>query len=487
MDSYILGYFVIPVLAFVIYGPCLRGAFVFDDLTAILGRKPILRGDWKGSLRAYWRSIPAATYAAEMHIWNPMTIKSDGEVSPNSFSFHIINVFIHILNAFAVAWILLGLGRGPHLSMLAALIFASLPLATSATAYISARPSLLSALFGFLAIGSVLHGIGLLAFPFLVLAVLSKEDAAILPMTTGIVAYMSGSALWPLFLVLPLIFLIRHRKVIPDLFTNNGNREMGRAGLETAFPQPIHALTTFTEHVLRFPCWMFGGLQNPDPLIHPVRIKSLRFVTAIGLFLNALALAVLWEPFRLPFLFMVVAPHAVYTIIPLADQVFEHRSYFSCLGIALLFTTFATVLPIWMTTLGIAALASMAAFRASFWNNWEDFWGWAIHSGSAYKARPLQNISAFYKLSKRPHEARKYLTVAVQVNPNSGSSLCDLADLDALAGNLTGAEKWLERSIRDCPNFTQGWEFMAKLQTHLGNKERAAACQKKVAALAAGG
>ena len=96
MDSYILGYFVIPVLAFVIYGPCLRGAFVFDDLTAILGRKPILRGDWKGSLRAYWRSIPAATYAAEMHIWNPLTIKSDGEVSPNSFSFHIINVFIHI-------------------------------------------------------------------------------------------------------------------------------------------------------------------------------------------------------------------------------------------------------------------------------------------------------------------------------------------------------------------------------------------------------
>jgi len=487
MDSSILGYFVIPVLAFVIYGPCLRGAFVFDDISGILGRKPILRGDWKGSLRAYWRSIPTVTYAAEMQIWNPMTIKSDGQVSPHSFSFHIVNVLIHILNSFAVAWILLGLDRGPHLSMLGALIFISLPLATSATAYISARPSLLSALFGFLAIGSVLNGVGLLAFPFLALAVMSKEDAAILPITTGIVAYMTGSMLWPLFGLLPLIFLIRHRKVIPDLFKNNGNREMGKAGLETAFPQPVHALTTFTEHVLRFPCWMFGGLQNPDPLIHSTRIRSLRFLTALGLFLNAVALAVLWEPMRLPLLFMVVAPHAVYALIPLADQVFEHRSYFSCLGIALLFTTWATMLPVWTTTLAIASLASMAAFRASFWNNWEDFWGWAIHSGSAYKARPLQNISAFYKLNQRSREARKYLRVAVQVNPNSGSSLCDLADLDALAGDLPGAERWLERAIQDCPAFPQGWEFMARLQTHLGNKERAAACQEKIAALAAGG
>jgi hypothetical protein len=487
MDSSILGYFVIPVLAFVIYGPCLRGAFVFDDISGILGRKPILRGDWKGSFNAYWRSIPTITYAAEIQIWNPMTIKSEGQVPPDSFSFHIFNVIIHILNSFAVAWILLGLDRGPHLSMLGALIFISLPLATSATAYISARPSLLSALFGFLAIGSVLNGVGLLAFPFLALAVMSKEDTAILPVTTGIVAYISGSVLWPLFGLLPLIFLIRHRKVIPDLFKHNGNEAMGKAGMETAFSQPVHALTTFTEYVLRFPCWMFGGLQNPDPLIHPTRIRSLRFLTALGLFLNVIALAVLWEPMRLPLLFMVVAPHAVYALIPLPDQVFEHRFYFSCLGITLLFTTWAEMLPVWGLTLAIASLASMAAFRASFWNNWLDFWLWPIHSGSAYKARPLQNVSALYKLNQRPQEARKFLQVAVSVNPNSGSSLCDLADLDALAGNLTGAERWLERSIRDCPQFSQGWEYMANLQTHLGNKERAAACQDKIAALAAGG
>jgi tetratricopeptide (TPR) repeat protein len=275
--------------------------------------------------------------------------------------------------------------------------------------------------------------------------------------------------------------------VIPDLFRNNGNEAMGNAGMETAFPQPVHALTTFTEYVLRFPCWMFGGLQNPDPLIRPTRIKSLRFLTALGLFLNAVALALLWEPFRLPFLFMVLAPHAVYVLIPLADQVFEYRFYFGCLGIALLFTTWATMLPVWAATLAIAALASMAAFRVTSWNNWEDFWKAALFSGSAYKSRPLQNLAAFYKLSLRNAEAHMFLRIAVQVNPRAASSLCELADFDEKAGDFLGAEKWLERSIRDCPSFSQGWERMARLQTHLGNKERAAACQEKIAALAAGG
>jgi hypothetical protein len=487
MDSSILGYFVIPVMAFVIYGPGLNGAFVFDDISSILSRQAIMRGHWKIGPSSSQRWLPVLTYAAEIKIWNPLTILTQGRAPPSPFSFHVVNVVIHVLNSFAVAWILLGLDRGPHLSMLGALIFVSLPLATSAAAYISARSSLMASLFGYLAIGSILNGAGLLAFPFLGLALVSKEDSVILPLTTGLVAYAYGSVLWPLFGIIPPFFLIRNWKSVLDMFTNNGNTAMSDAGMDTAFPQPVHALTTFTEHMVRFPCWMFGGLQNPDPLIRPARIRSLRFLTAVGIFLNAIMLAILWEPFRLPFLLMIVSPAAVYAFIPLPDKVFEHRSYFSCLGIALLFTTFATMMPTALVVIGVAALASMAAFRVTSWNNWEDFWKGALFSGSAYKSRPLQNLAAFYKLNLRNAEAYMFLRIAVRVNPNAASSLCDLADFAEKAGNFTDAEQWLERSIRNCPSFSQGWERMARIQTQLGNKEWAAACKRKIAALAAGG
>jgi tetratricopeptide (TPR) repeat protein len=145
------------------------------------------------------------------------------------------------------------------------------------------------------------------------------------------------------------------------------------------------------------------------------------------------------------------------------------------------------MMPTALVVIGVAALASMAAFRVTSWNNWEDFWKGALFSGSAYKSRPLQNLAAFYKLNLRNAEAYMFLRIAVRVNPNAASSLCDLADFAEKAGNFTDAEQWLERSIRNCPSFSQGWERMARIQTQLGNKEWAAACKRKIAALAAGG
>ena len=418
-------------------------------------------------------------------MWNPQTYK--GGQPPDPFSFHVVNVIIHILNSFAVAWILLGLGNGPSLSTLGALIFVSLPLATSAAAYISARSSLISSLFGFLAIGCVLHSLTLLAFPLLALAIISKEDTVILAVPLTVIALMTGTQLWTIFFLVPTVLLFHKRRQLVNLFTHNGNSNMLIYKVESAFPQPVHAITTFTEAVLRFPCWMFGGLQNPDPLIRPVSILSLRFVTALGILLNAVAMAALWEPFRLPLLLMVVSPAAVYAGIPLADQIFEYRFYFSCLGIALFFTALVPLLPVAAVVLGIAGLASMAAFRAAMWNNDPDLWGWAVASGSALKVRPLQNLGCFYKLRNMKALARKYLTVAVQVNPNSGVSLCDLADLEATSGEPEKALKWLEQSIENCPEFPQGWEYMKNLQTHFGNLDRAAECEKELVALGAGG
>ena len=106
----------------------------------------------------------------------------------------------------------------------------------------------------------------------------------------------------------------------------------------------------------------------------------------------------------------------------------------------------------------------------------------AIIIVSAYIAWPYGTLLQFYlALKSQDRDA-----VAHHVNwPLLRDGL--RADLDALAGDLPGAERWLERAIRDCPQFSQGWEFMLRLQTHLGNKERAAACQEKIAALAAGG
>lgn len=476
----------LTVLVFVIYAPCLRGAFVFDDLSTINANAEILQGRtrhwWKS-----WRGPGRALHALQVRLLNPAVVANPGRVAPDTYSFHIVNVVLHVVNSALVGAFFQGLGLDSLSSLIGALIYAVHPLASSAVSYVTAQSAVLSATFGLLALTAIVSGWTLAAIPLLGLAVLSKEDAAILPFPSALLAWMSGSAVWWIFLVIPPLFALRYFKEFVRLWKHNGDVHMRQAGLETSSRFSIHALTVIGEHLLRYPQWVVGLGQNPDPHIAPWTWTGRRTWTALGIGLNLVALALLVPQLRLPFALILLSPMSIYPFIPLPDPVFEHRSYFSILGIALGFALFLTSAPFWVTPLVVAFFASIAAYRAMLHHNWLDFWAWALESGSARKARCLQNMAAFYKLNQMPEVARQYLRLAITVNPKSASSLCDLADLDARAGNLDGAKRWLEQAVDRCPEFAQAWFGLGRVYQHMNQPNESQQAFRRHAELAAKG
>lgn len=473
------------VFAFVVYGPTLRGSFVFDDMSAILANEQIMAGRWKEGFW-HWRGISRSIHALIVKIWNPAVILNPGKLPPDPFMFHVVNVVLHAVNGCLVVWIARGLGVESTIALLAGILFTVHPLATSAASYVSAQSQLLSTLFGFIALGLVVHGFDWAAFPFFALAILTKEDAIVVPLTAALLAYRTGSPLWPIFAAIPPMYALYRMQLFTKLQKNNGDVRMKQAGLSTSAPKMQHALTVIGEHLLRYPMWLVGLGQNPDPEIRPWSWRERRVVVALGFGLNLLVLAALAPSLRLPMALILVSPLAVYPFIPLPDPVFEHRAYFSILGIALGFAQLFTVLPTALIVLVFIGLASIATYRAMHWHNWVDFWGWAIDEGSIRKTRCLQNMAAFYKLNHRNAEARKYLAVTVAVNPSSASSLCDLADLDARAGNIDGAKGWLEKATTRCPEFAQAWFGLGRIHQHENNLAEAKVCFDKHQALARG-
>ena len=164
-------------LSVLVYALALRGKFLFSD------------GDGSGitqpSLRAAWIHMRRMTH---LSYW--LNVKLFGK---SSTSLHVGNVFLHAVNSILVLHIGMMLDMPYPAAQLAAIAYAVHPLPVSAVAYISGRAMLLSTSFMLGAILAALAGHWWAIVPLYALAVLSKEDAAILPLTLGLILLVCGN------------------------------------------------------------------------------------------------------------------------------------------------------------------------------------------------------------------------------------------------------------------------------------------------------
>ena len=265
----------ICVLAFLLYWPCLRGEFVFDDF-AIKNMERVGAGDWRRVLReSIWRNVTLASYALNVRMntrlrlarWNPVL-------------FHAINILLHGINGSLVFWIAQSIGMDWHLAILASVFFIGAPHATSAVANIAGRGSVLSATVALVAILVMLSGHPMISVPLMLMAFFCKEDMAILAVTMATLGAIHGQAYYWLYLLLPVAGLIKWQ-AIQHQWKGTRGHEMEHYGFSRAFPLSVHLVTSFTEHMLRFPAWIIGLRLNVDPDIKPISWKSLRFILAV--------------------------------------------------------------------------------------------------------------------------------------------------------------------------------------------------------------
>lgn len=457
------------VLSFGVYWPSLSGEFVFADKGPGALTETSLRNAWK-----FHRRLTHLTY------WLNIQFR-------DTIAFHVTNTLLHALNAIQLFWIAQHLPIAFPGAHLAGVVYAVHPLCVSAVAYISGRASVLSATFMLAGILSVLSGYWTLLPLFYVLAVLSKEDAVILPVTAAAVLLSQGN-LWGLAIlgILPLPLFALNRVWLrlllrPGYFVE----ELRKVGHGDCLPRLQYMRMFFAESVLRFPQWCLGLGLNPD---HDVHVSSKKFRAALCVLVAVAAAAILlnhpilWVALAM----IVVSPWIIYLPVPIPDF-FENRAYFSAAGISLLWGLLLAAVPVsWFWTSALVWFASRAHEYAACWTSDKRLWHYAARCGSERKPRVLFSLGRAYLVDDKDYaSAEHYLKLGLQGNPDSVVGLGNLGKVYADTGRADDALKCYLEATRRCPNSSLAWTALAFQYDAMGNHRNAREAYAKAIALGA--
>lgn len=380
-------------IAFEAYGPSLRGPFVFDDFSLPFYNPQRLVEDVGAWIRGV-RPVLMFSYWVNYHF---------GGRDP--YSYHVLNVFIHLANAALVFWIaatmLQPLPANQVRKRLAATFCGALfllhPIQTESVAYIAGRSESLSALFLLSAVLLFLHaspnGIGWLRSAAVILlfalATAAKEQAAILPVAFLLIDwYRNRDAPFnairrnvrlyaPLTLVAPFALFFVWRVLSTS---RSAGFHLPDVSWYNYFFTECGVLLTY----LRL-CLLPIG-QNIDynvPFVSAPNLMTIAgAVTAVGLLILA------WRcrqrrplvTFGILLFFIFLAPTS--SFIPIKDPIAERRLYLPLIGMLLSFAGFLLQSKLSRTelsTLGsvVLVLAGFLTYqRSRVWSSevalWED-------------------------------------------------------------------------------------------------------------------
>jgi tetratricopeptide (TPR) repeat protein len=181
----------IVFLTFMAYSSAVRGGFIWDDNEYVTENPLLTASDgltriWTTTETPQYYPLVFTTFWVESRLWGL-----------NPAGFHVVNVFLHAINAVLV-WRILRRMNVPGAWMVGA-VFAVHPVHVESVAWVTERKNVLSGIFYLLAIGSYLrfeeqrrwywYGGSLLLF---VLSLLSKTVTATLPVALLLIRWYQG-------------------------------------------------------------------------------------------------------------------------------------------------------------------------------------------------------------------------------------------------------------------------------------------------------
>jgi tetratricopeptide (TPR) repeat protein len=340
---------VLLYIVFQAYRTALQGPFVFDDF----------------SLPFYKRTFPTGTFKAWIAGVRPLLMVSywlNFQISGrDSYSYHLLNLFLHIANAATVFVIVRRImsclpierWRLELFSGFASALFLLHPIQTEAVAYVAGRSELLSAFFFFIAFATFLHAPphvaitwkrSLLVLILFICALASKEHTAVLP-----ILFLLTEFFW--FAAQPLQCLRRHWRLYLPVLTGAliavrfiwiEIKQSSTAGFDrSGVSWTAYALTECRVFFSYLRLLLFPVGQNFDyDLAWSRDLSDFKTLAAV---LGVLFMGVIVWHYRKCFsvgtygliVFMILlAPTS--SFIPIKDAMVEHRLYLPMLGFVLM-------------------------------------------------------------------------------------------------------------------------------------------------------
>ena len=421
------------------YANALTGSFQFDDFNVIVNEEQVHSWtNWYAALGNGIRPLLKLSYTAN---WT---------MGLGVLGFHLTNLLIHLLNAYLVYRLsqlfVQQQSRAAamhHVPLLAALLFAAHPIHTEAVSYISGRSAALMTTFYLAAL--LFYVIGrtqqkppyvYVATPlFFILALAVKETAVTLPLALLLWEASCGGRWrfelkpqWPSWL---LLFIAAVFFLFSDNYLSQMERSAQLNGLQGNLATQLAGFIYLMQQFV-LPLW-----QNIDPdlpLLH--ELADALFPLAITIALLGLMIACWrrqpWISFALGWVMLHLIP--LYILLPRIDIANERQLYLAAwpllLALAIELTLYLDGKKWHFAAAGLLiACVALTVSRNQVYQNeialWED-----TVAKSPNKARAHNNLGYAYLLAQRKQEARRELSVALQLDPQLYQARYNLRRLD---------------------------------------------------------
>jgi len=421
------------------YANVLTGSFQFDDYNVIVNEAQVHSwANWYTSLGNGIRPLLKLSYTAN---WT---------MGLGVLGFHLTNLLIHLVNAYLVYRLsqlfVQQQSRSAalhHTPLLVALLFAVHPIHTEAVSYISGRSASLMTLFYLAAL--LFYVIGrtrnkplytYVVTPLLfALSLTVKETAVTLPFALLLweascggrwrFAFKTQWTSWLLLFIAATFFLFSEHYLSQMERSAQLNGLQGN--LATQLAGFIYLLQQFV-----LPLW-----QNIDPdlpLLH--ELSEAMFPLAITIALLGSIIACFrgrpWISFALGWVMLHLIP--LYILLPRIDIANERQLYLAAwpllLALAIELTLFLDKKKWRFVAAGLLiACVALTVSRNQVYQNEVILWEDAVVK-SPNKARAHNNLGYAYLLAQRKEEARRELTVALQLDPQLYQARYNLRRLD---------------------------------------------------------
>ncbi|MHB8483687.1 MAG: tetratricopeptide repeat protein [Nitrospiria bacterium] len=503
----IIFFFVASILVVILYGNTLKVPFIFDDIPNIVENnslhwhKPFTFSKISQSLISH-RPLSNLTFGLNYY-FGKLNVKG----------YHLVNIALHLLNTlllFQFLNLILNLAQKSEknnttLIFFISLLWAASPVQTQAVNYIVQRMTLLACFFYLLGLIAYLKARAdlphrqvywlILTFLFGVLALLSKENTVVFPVTCLLLEYLFISKCqwtefknWivkatPYYLsigAVVLVYLFYHPE-IKELFLHRSTSQEFSIWerLLTEWRIIIYYLS-----LLFFPYPDRLSLDYLYPvsksLLEPITTLSslLLIILLIGLAINKarhsplISFGILWF-----FLNLFVES----TFIPI-DLVFEHRLYLPSMGffivIVLMVHQMFNKISLSSAKFSIYSFFLFIIFmeglytieRNIVWNNELILWTKTVQKYPQL-ARAYLNIGDFYKKNELLNQADVEYQKAIKLRPDDASIHNNYGVILWKKGDLPGAEREFNKSLTLNPEISAVKLNLGKLYGEIGLSE----------------
>ena len=482
---------IILVLGTVIYSNSFDCTFHFDDIISIVKNDAIkdvsdINTIWNSNSRRFiaYLSLAINHHFGALNVWG----------------YHFFNLMIHLTTSLLVYWLMFITLKTPNvknlipvkdqqwIALVVALIFVSHPLATQSVTYIIQRTASMVTLFYLFAItlylkgrlnqGSTSLSIGyfITALIAAIFALFTKENAFTIPLVILLVEislfkrdkivvnFSKPRIILGCIVFLSFLLLLFSR--VSSSFFQTIPPSFGHTYTVTPWNYLLTQFSVIVKYIqlLCFPINLNFDYDYAisNSLMEPRTFLSLGFLLAlvgVSIYLfkkqKLISFGIMW-------FFITISIES--SFIPLADLIFEHRTYLPSVGFFMILTVGIYQL-VWLKNkkiaLGLIFLIigtnSFATYqRNKVWKNEGTLWNDVI-AKSPDKARPYLCRGNYYKNLKRNKEALSDFTKSISLNPayiepynNKGTTLYN-------EGLLTEALSYLNYAIENSPDYTEAY------------------------------